>query len=110
MRRSRTSLRTAFLALECRPSTPSNGSDVKAVVAYLRTLQGTKQTVKLPGDPDRGETIFFGNAGCSGCHMIAGKGGYIASDLSGYARTHEVEQIRSAITTPAPPATGRRDW
>jgi cytochrome c oxidase cbb3-type subunit III len=77
-------------------------SDVKAVVIYLRTLQGTKQTVKLPGDPVRGETIFLGKAGCSGCHMIAGKGGFIASDLSGYASTHPVEQIRSAITTPAP--------
>jgi len=78
-------------------------SDVKAVVTYLRTLQGTKQAVNLPGDPDRGETIFFGKAGCSGCHMAAGKGGFIASDLSGYARSHAVEQIRSAITTSPPP-------
>ncbi len=82
-------------------------SDVKAVVTYLRTLQGTKQTVKLPGDPGRGETIFFGKAGCSGCHMIAGKGGFIASDLSRYAQMHTMDQIRSAITTRAP-ATDRQ--
>lgn len=75
-------------------------SDVKAVVTYLRTLQGAKQTLKLPGDPDRGEKIFFGKAGCSGCHMAAGKGGFIASDLSAFARTHAVEQILSAITNP----------
>jgi cytochrome c oxidase cbb3-type subunit 3 len=81
-------------------------SDVKAVVVYLRTLQGTKQTAKLPGNPVRGEAIFFGKAGCAGCHIIAGKGGFIASDLSAYAHTHAVEQIRSAITAPAP-ATDR---
>ena len=81
--------------------------DVKAVVTYLRTLQGTKQTVKLPWRSGRGETIFFGKAGCSDCHMVAGKGGFIASDLSAYARTHDAEQIRSAITTPAP-ATDRQ--
>jgi len=75
--------------------------DVQAVVAYLHSLQGTKKALKLPGDPDRGETIFFGKAGCSGCHMAAGKGGFIASDLSGYAHSHAVEQIRSAITSPA---------
>jgi cytochrome c oxidase cbb3-type subunit III len=75
-------------------------SDVKAVVAYLRTLQGTKGTLKLPGDPVRGGTIFFGKAECSGCHMVAGKGGFMASDLSEYARTHAVNQIRSAITAP----------
>src|SRR3984885_5680851 len=77
-------------------------SDVKAVVTYLRTLQGTRQRLKLPGDPVRGETVFFGKAGCSGCHMIAGKGGFIASDLSAYASTHAVEQIRSAIVNRNP--------
>src|ERR1700722_4088449 len=53
--------------------------DVRAVVTYLRSLQGTKQSLKLPGDPVRGQTIFFANkAGCSGCHMVAGNGGFIA--------------------------------
>ena len=32
--------------------------------------------------------------------MVAGKGGFIASDLSVYARTHTEEQIRNQITTP----------
>jgi putative heme-binding domain-containing protein len=77
-------------------------SDVQAIVAYLRTLQGKKKALKLPGDPDRGETVFFGKAGCSGCHMTAGKGGFIASDLSAYAGTHAVEQIRSAIASRTP--------
>ena len=79
-----------------------DSSNIKAVVTYLRTLQGAKQPVKLPGDAGRGETIFVGHAGCSGCHMAAGKGGFIASDLSAYARTHTVEQIRNEITSPTP--------
>ena len=79
-------------------------ADVQALVTYLRTLQGTRQTLKLTGDPVRGETLFFNKAGCSSCHMIAGKGGFIASDLTVYARTHTAEQIRSAITDPAPVA------
>ena len=72
-------------------------SDVEAIVAYVRILQGGRKTLDLPGDPGHGETVFFGNAGCSGCHMVAGKGGFIASDLSTYANTHAAEQIRSAI-------------
>jgi cytochrome c oxidase cbb3-type subunit III len=75
-------------------------SSIQAVVIYLRTLQGAKNTIQLPGDPVRGETIFLGKAGCAGCHMVAGKGGFIASDLSAYARTHTVEQIRNEITKP----------
>jgi putative heme-binding domain-containing protein len=74
-------------------------SSVKGVVTYVRILQGARPTVKLPGDPIRGETVFFGKAGCSGCHMVGGKGGFIATDLSGYAGSHAVEQIRNAITS-----------
>lgn len=73
-------------------------SELQAIVAYLRILQGQKKALALPGDPERGETAFFGKAGCSRCHMVRGKGGFIASDLSTYASTHEVEQIQSAIT------------
>lgn len=77
-------------------------SEVQAIVVYLRMLQGKDGTLKLPGDPDRGETIFSGKVGCSGCHMIAGKGGFIASDLSAYAGTHTVEEIRSVIASRTP--------
>jgi len=72
-------------------------SEVQAIVAYLRILQGKKPRFELPGDPGRGEAAFFGRDGCSNCHMVSGKGGFIASDLSTYASTHEVEQIRSTI-------------
>jgi cytochrome c oxidase cbb3-type subunit III len=75
-------------------------AQVKAVVGYLRTLQGARKTVSLPGDPERGKTIFFGKARCSSCHMVAGQGGFIASDLSDYASTHDVEQVRAAIVQP----------
>jgi len=81
-------------------------SDIKAVITYLRTLQGEKRNGvrrngNLPGDPKSGEILFFAKAGCASCHMVAGKGGFIASDLSGYGRTHAAEQVRSAISNPA---------
>jgi cytochrome c oxidase cbb3-type subunit 3 len=82
------------------PSHALSISDVKAVVTYLRTLQGGKSPLKLPGDPNRGEALFSGKAGCSGCHMVAGRGGFIASDLSAYAGTHTVEQMQNAISSP----------
>lgn len=80
-------------------------SQIRAVVAYLRALQGKNKSAALPGNPERGKALFFGKAECSRCHMVAGEGGFIASDLSEYARIHQVEQIRSAIVDPA--STGR---
>ncbi|MCU1268718.1 MAG: hypothetical protein JWN74_12 [Acidobacteriaceae bacterium] len=74
---------------------------IASVVAYLRGLQGKNRPVPLPGDPQRGEALFFGSAQCSTCHMAAGKGGYIGPDLSTYGQTHTAEKIKSAITNPA---------
>jgi len=82
-------------------------SEAKAVVAYLRTLQGASKRGVLPGNPERGKQVFFVKGKCSECHMVAGSGGFIASDLSDYARTHSVEEMRSAITKPAPLLEGR---
>ncbi|PYX83328.1 MAG: hypothetical protein DMG70_10520, partial [Acidobacteria bacterium] len=53
-------------------------SGAKAVVRYLRVLQGRGRLSALPGDAARGRALFFGSAGCSGCHMVAGAGGFIA--------------------------------
>jgi cytochrome c oxidase cbb3-type subunit III len=74
---------------------------IASVVAYLRDLQGKNRSAPLPGDPQRGEALFFGSAQCSTCHMAAGKGGFIAPDLSTYGQTHTVEKIKSAIANPA---------
>jgi cytochrome c oxidase cbb3-type subunit III len=77
-------------------------SDIHSIVSYLRTLQGAEKAVGLPGDPKRGKALFFAKAGCSGCHTAEGQGGFMASDLSGYARTHSMDETRSAITNPNP--------
>ncbi len=79
---------------------------VKSIVAYLRTLQGATQTLRLPGDPAHGKTLFFDKAQCSSCHMVAGQGGFIASDLSEYARTRDLEEMRSAIIDPVKSNSG----
>jgi cytochrome c oxidase cbb3-type subunit 3 len=71
-----------------------------AIVQYLRTLQGRRTDIKLPGNPKVGETLFFGGARCSECHMVNGKGGFIGSDLSLYGANESVDQIRSVILDP----------
>lgn len=74
---------------------------VTSVVAYVRNLQGKNRVSPLPGDPQRGEEIFFGSGQCSTCHTAAGRGGFIAPDLSAYGQTHSADKIRAAIINPA---------
>lgn len=74
---------------------------ITSLAAYVKDLQGKKQTAALPGDPKNGESLFFASAQCGSCHMASGRGGFIAPDLSAYGQTHSAELIRAAITNPA---------
>ena len=75
-------------------------SQIIAVTAYLRALQGSVSLARLPGDPENGKALFFGKAGCSECHMVSGQGGFIAADLSAYAASRSSADIRNAIVNP----------
>ena len=75
-------------------------SEIGAVVKYLRSLSRITTAESVRGDPLRGERLFFGKAQCGDCHMLAGKGGYIGSDLSDFAVAHSLEEIRVAIVRP----------
>jgi cytochrome c oxidase cbb3-type subunit III len=75
-------------------------SQILAVTAYLRTLQGQQNSAPLPGDPKNGKTLFFGRAACAECHMANGEGGFIAGDLSAYAASRSAEEVRQAVVDP----------
>lgn len=86
------------------PGFPDLGDEgISAVVQYLRKLQGVTENAtapKLSGDPDAGRSIFYGKGQCSNCHMILGKGGFIAGELTSYARNRTADEIRHAIVNP----------
>jgi putative heme-binding domain-containing protein len=82
------------------PAFASLGSNIKNVVAYLRELQGMKESARLPGDAKGGRELFYGKGRCSECHAIAASGGFIASELTGFAGNRSIDEIRQAITKP----------
>lgn len=83
---------------------------VRAVVAYLRSLQGKGEAHDLPGDAKRGREIFFGKGDCSSCHSVSGAGGFLGPDLTEYAATASAAGIRDQIVrSPRVPAHGYRE-
>jgi cytochrome c oxidase cbb3-type subunit III len=82
-------------------------ANIASVVRYLRTLQGQGGMVgaaAVTGDAAAGRALYFGKAQCSSCHMIQGKGGFIASDLTAYGRSHPAKTIAEAILKPDNPS------
>jgi putative heme-binding domain-containing protein len=76
-------------------------AQVRAVVGYLRVLQGKGKARALPGDADQGKKLFFGKGDCSTCHTISGEGGFLGPDLSTYGSAMSAETILKAILNPA---------
>jgi cytochrome c oxidase cbb3-type subunit 3 len=71
--------------------------ELQRIRAYVRALQGIGPASALPGDPQRGKSLFFGKAGCSQCHMMNGAGGFLGADLSNYGASQPPAEIRNAI-------------
>jgi putative heme-binding domain-containing protein len=73
-----------------------NDDELWQVISYLRTIQ--KEPAPATGDAHRGETIFFGSAKCSSCHIVKGRGGRLGPELtyvgSARPRAYLVESIR----------------
>jgi cytochrome c oxidase cbb3-type subunit III len=83
-------------------------TNITAVVRYLRTLEAgmlptNDSAVVVTGNVDAGRVLYFGKAQCSNCHMIAGEGGFIASDLTIYGKRRTIDAILKAIVTPDMP-------
>lgn len=77
-----------------------SASEIQAIIAYLRLLTGKGTMESGKGNSARGEQLFFGKARCGDCHMVAGKGGFMGSDLTGFAGSHSEAQLRQAILHP----------
>jgi cytochrome c oxidase cbb3-type subunit 3 len=86
-----------------------NARQVRAVVEYLRSLQGKAEGRTLTGDPKRGKEIFFGKGDCSACHAISGQGGFLGPDLTEHGGTSSADAIRDEIVrAPRVPSMGYR--
>jgi cytochrome c oxidase cbb3-type subunit 3 len=82
---------------------------VRAVVGYVRALQGKGDARALPGDAKRGQEIFFGKGGCSSCHTISGKGGFLGPELTDHEASASANAIRDEIVrSPRAPSSGYR--
>jgi putative heme-binding domain-containing protein len=71
---------------------------VHQVVAYVRSL-GRIPTVRVPGDPVRGLTIYQ-RSECAACHTIGGAGGGVGPDLSAIGAARGPRSLRESLMDP----------
>jgi cytochrome c oxidase cbb3-type subunit III len=88
------------------PFVSLGSANLRALLTYVRFLQGKDSATVLAGDAPNGQLLFFGKAKCADCHMVHGEGGFVGRDLSAYGATLSARDIRRYIITPAESASG----
>lgn len=83
------------------PAFPMPAADADAIVAYLRSLEGAKAEAAFVGNAKAGAALFFGKAGCGGCHMVQGRGGRLGPELTSIAKERRQEDLRRALAEPS---------
>jgi putative heme-binding domain-containing protein len=89
---------------------PANGTNGQGVgmtdeeiwelVAYIRS-QEVKAPAKALGNAAHGRSLFYGDANCSFCHMVEGKGGRLGPDLSSVGTSRTREAIIDSVRNPS---------
>jgi len=74
--------------------------EIWQIITYIRS-----QEVKAPGDPvgnaAHGKELFYGDANCSLCHMVAGKGGRVGPELTSVGESRTREAIIDSVRNPS---------
>jgi len=74
--------------------------EIWQVITYIRSLE-VKATAQPNGNAAHGKELFYGDANCSTCHMVAGKGGRLGPDLSAVGSARSIESITESVRNPS---------
>src|SRR2546421_11076862 len=74
--------------------------EIWQIITYLRSIE-----VKAPSQPIgnaiHGKQLFYGDANCSLCHMVEGKGGRVGPELTGVGTARTVEALIESARNPS---------
>jgi cytochrome c oxidase cbb3-type subunit III len=74
--------------------------EIWQIIAYLRRVQVRAPSKQL-GNTANGKQLFYGDANCSTCHMVEGKGGRVGPDLTSVGISRTVESLVESVRNPS---------
>ena len=83
------------------PAFALSPEDVRAVTAFLRSLNPSAFDAHPQGDIVAGGRFFSGKGQCSSCHIALGRGKAIGPDLSNIGRQLTLDELKTALTDPS---------
>jgi len=74
--------------------------EIWQIITYIRS-QEVKAPAQAVGNAVHGKELFYGDANCSLCHMVAGKGGRLGPELTRVGGSRTREAIIDSVRNPS---------
>jgi cytochrome c oxidase cbb3-type subunit 3 len=74
--------------------------EIWQIITYVRSIE-VKAPDKPAGNVAHGKELFYGDANCSLCHMVEGKGGRLGPDLTAVGGSRTREAIIDSVRNPS---------
>ena len=74
--------------------------EIWQIITYLRSVQ-VRSPARPIGNATNGKELFYGDANCSTCHQVQGKGGHVGPDLTNVGTNRTVEAIIDSVRNPS---------
>jgi cytochrome c oxidase cbb3-type subunit III len=74
--------------------------EIWQIITYIRSVE-VKAPAKPAGNAAHGKELFYGDANCSLCHMVEGRGGRVGPELTSVGRSRTREAIIDSVRNPS---------
>ncbi len=74
--------------------------EIWQIITYIRSVE-LKVPAKPVGNGAHGKELFYGDANCSLCHMVEGKGGRVGPELTAVGGSRTREAIIDSVRNPS---------
>jgi cytochrome c oxidase cbb3-type subunit 3 len=74
--------------------------EIWQIITYIHSVE-VKAPAKPTGNAAHGKELFYGDANCSLCHMVEGKGGRMGPDLTSVGGSRTREAIIDSVRNPS---------
>src|SRR5580692_1297048 len=74
--------------------------EIWQIITYIRSVE-VKAPSKSAGSGAHGKELFYGDANCSLCHMVEGKGGRVGPELTAVGGSRTRESIIDSVRNPS---------
>jgi cytochrome c oxidase cbb3-type subunit 3 len=74
--------------------------EIWQIITYIRSVE-VKAPAQPIGNAAKGKELFYGDANCSLCHMVEGKGGRVGPELTGVGGSRTREAIIDSVRNPS---------